>query len=153
MHCAGLRLVLFICMTRVPVAGCQVSLHFRASQGKRQGSLEQKGRGGKFGKLLCHQVGLEMSFGFGLHWQQRVLPGAWLRSPQARAAPRHDHPSWWAVSPRHALALLFGTFSKNSCPEQFSLPWTSVDSDCHVQRDVAALLCVNTCGDRCMPSG
>lgn len=57
-HCAGLRLVLLICMARVPIARCQVPLCFRVARGKRQGLLEQKGRGGKFGKVLCHQVGL-----------------------------------------------------------------------------------------------
>lgn len=45
-------------MARAPIAGCQVSLHFRVAQGKRQGLSERKGRGGQFGKVLCHQVGL-----------------------------------------------------------------------------------------------
>lgn len=34
-HCAGLTLVMFICMTRVPIAGC-----FRVAQDKRQSRKE-----------------------------------------------------------------------------------------------------------------
>lgn len=64
-HCAGLTLVLFTCMTRVPIAGCPVSLHFKVAQDKRQSRKESVLSLTKSGVA---QVGLRLSFGLGFHW-------------------------------------------------------------------------------------
>lgn len=139
-------------MARVPIAGCQLSPLFRVAQGKRQSLAERKGRGGKFGSLVppgwpgTGHLGLVYtgSNAFSLETGSGV--------PDPELLPGVDILSGGHVPKTCSSPFYLGHFQKIAALSS-SLPWTSVDSDCHVQHDVAALLCVNTCGDRCMPSG